>query len=46
MKGDVNSLIWYMKCSMEKLMEGVRMAGTLKTENAVGQSALKTARKE
>ena len=25
----------YIKCFMGKLMEGVRMAGTLETENAV-----------
>ena len=25
----------YMKCFMGELMEGVRMAGTLETENAV-----------
>ena len=34
-KGEVNSLSWYLKCSMGKLLEGMRMAGTLETENEV-----------
>ena len=46
MKGEVNNLSWYIKCSMGNLMEGVMMAGTLETENAVEQRALKSARKE
>ena len=27
MKGEVNSLNWYLKCSMGKLLASVRMAG-------------------
>lgn len=46
MKGEVNNLRWYMKCSMGKLFEGVMMTATLETENAVEQRALKGARKE
>ena len=46
MKGEMNRLSWNTKSSMGKLMEGVRMAGTLETENAVERRAFKSARKE
>lgn len=39
MKGEVNILSWYMKCSMGKLVEGVRMAGNTGNRNAVEQRA-------
>jgi len=45
-RGEVNSLSWYLKCSMGKLMEAVRIASTLETGNAVEQRAFKSARKE
>ena len=44
-KGAVNSLGWYFKCFIGSVMEGVTMAGTMVTENAVEQRTLKSARK-
>ena len=44
-KGKVNSLGWHFKCFIGSVMEGVTMAGTVETENAVEQRALKSARK-